>query len=334
MSIALLLLAILSADVHQWRAGGQASVEQLIANGAAEELLDAVCAQKDCRASQLYWYTDLEEAKAAAQRLKRPILSLYLLGRLDEELSCANSRFFRVLLYSDPAIAKVMREEYVLYWHSVRPVPQVTIDMGDGRKIRQTITGNSVHYLLDADGRVLDALPGLHSPKAFREQLEEWLTLDRAKLREYHAARSRGPFETPSKKASALDASRLATTKGIVELPLLRQLTLGSRTIEVNLNLGDDVAFSKESIALMETKQPLNDELLKNLRRAVVADTYVNGEMHAVIHQWFATGEVRDLDSLNERVYAELFRTPSDDPWLGLNPSAAFAAIEEGGRGF
>ena len=329
MSTALLLLAILSADVSQWRLGGQASVDQLVAADAPEELLDSVCAQKDCRASRLYWYTDLDEAKAEARRTKRPILALYMLGRLDEELSCANSRFFRVLLYSDPAIAKVMRERYVLYWHSVRPVPQVTIDMGDGRKIRQTITGNSIHYLLDENGRVLDALPGLHSPKAFREQLDEWLTIDRAQLLEYHQVRSRGPYEPPVQKATALDASRLAMTKSTIELPLLRQLAIGERPVEVRMNLPGEVEFSKESTALMKTKQPVSDELLANLKRAVIADTYVNGEMHAVIHQWFVNGEVRDLESLNERVYAQLFRTPSDDPWLGLNPSSVFAAIDQ-----
>ena len=30
-----------------------------------------------------------------------------------------------------------------------------------------TVTGNSVHYILDCEGRVLDALPGLYGPQAF-----------------------------------------------------------------------------------------------------------------------------------------------------------------------
>ena len=48
-----------------------------------------------------------------------------------------------------------------------------------------------------------------------------------------------------------------------------------------------------------------------------------------MISQWFVRGEVKDLESLNERVYADLFLTPSDDPWLGLNPSSVFAALGE-----
>jgi hypothetical protein len=328
---ALLTLSLAANDeVAQWRAGGPASVEQLLANGADDELLDRVCGQKDCRASRLFWHTDLEEAKAVARKLGRPILSLHLLGRLDEELSCANSRFFRVLLYSDPAIASILRDRYVLHWHSVRPVPQVTIEMGDGRKIRQTITGNSVHYLLDAEGKPLDALTGLASPKAFREQLELWLTLDAGTLRDYHA---KGAALDPTVRykvdVKAPDAAMMAMSKVLIERPLLRQLTLGTRLPEVRYKTRDEVVFSEESLALMRKKQPLTDELMANLRSTVALDTEINKELHGVISAWFVSGEVKDLASLNERVYAELFLTPSDDPWLGLNPSSVFAAMGE-----
>ena len=50
---------------------------------------------------------------------------------------------------------------------SVRPVPKVTIDFGDGRKLERTLTGNSAHYVLDANGRPLDVLPGLYGPQEF-----------------------------------------------------------------------------------------------------------------------------------------------------------------------
>jgi hypothetical protein len=46
-------------------------------------------------------------------------------------------------------------------------VPTVTIDFGDGRKLERTLTGNSIHYILDSEARPLDALPGLYGPRAF-----------------------------------------------------------------------------------------------------------------------------------------------------------------------
>ena len=140
-------------------------------------VLDRVCGQRDCAASRLFWYTDLDQALAAAQRLGRPVLSLRLLGRLDEDLSCANSRFFRTALYPDPRVGKLLRKRFGLHWHSVRPVPKITIDYGDGRSLQGTITGNSAHYVLDRHGRLVDVLPGLYGPGAFAAELQAAGTL-------------------------------------------------------------------------------------------------------------------------------------------------------------
>ena len=339
---------------------------------ALEAELDKACAQKDCVASRLYWYTDITEAQRAALDTGRPILALYLLGRLDEELSCANSRFFRTLLYSDPSISQILRDDYVLYWHSVRPVPRITIDFGDGRKIQQTITGNSVHYLLRADGRVLDALPGLHSPAAFREELQKWVRLhqtvgdDREALVRWHAGEANAatkrwralsartgiqikiPDDDPSKISSrAVVSSRVAMTKSRIERPIFAQLDMGSslrmlqpeqweKLGEYGLN---EVVFSPQSIQLIQQKQFAGGpdrktdlaQLIEQLRRVVASDTVFNQiELHRQIHSWLAW-EFGDLDlaDLNERIYSELFLTPSDDPWMGLRTPTVFTAIGE-----
>jgi hypothetical protein len=133
--------------------------------------LDAVSQQKDSYLSGLYWYTDLSQAEAAAKSSGKPILSLRLLGKLNEEFSCANSRFFRTVLYANADVSQALREKFVLHWQSVRPAPRVTIDFGDGRKLERTITGNSIHYILDSEGHIIDALPGLYGPRAFLRQL-------------------------------------------------------------------------------------------------------------------------------------------------------------------
>jgi hypothetical protein len=38
-----------------------------------------------------------------------------------------------------------------------------------------------------------------------------------------------------------------------------------------------------------------------------------------------------DLAALNEWVYAELFLTPSKDPWLGLAPPDVYTALDGNG---
>jgi hypothetical protein len=312
---------------------------------ADDAALDRACRQKDCRASRLQWYTDLDEARAIAAREGKRVISLQLLGKLDEELSCANSRFFRVMLYSDPAISQLMREHFVLHWHSVRPVPVITIDVGNGRTIKQTITGNSAHFLLDAEGRVLDVLPGLYSPKAFRAQLELWAQLDERALRDYHVDRlaatqklwERYDFERMLERApNARNAAPIAALKFVVERPLLNAMNLDAtlRMIEpqqwrfIADQVAHEVEFSPESLALMRTKQDLSAEKLEALRRTVAVDTIFNeAELHRRIHLWFVRGESVGLTTLRERVYRELFLAPPDDPWMGLDPEAAFAAL-------
>ncbi len=385
LATTLVVSAAHPGDVSALRAGGQLAVDDLHAKWTAappaeraqlQKTLDQVCAQKDCHASRLFWYTDLDQAKEAARQSGRPILSLHLLGRLDEELSCANSRFFRTLLYSDDEVASILRDQYVLHWHSVREVPRVTIELGGGRVIRQTITGNSAHYLLSADGAPLDVLPGLYSASAFRNQLEAWVSLHRALasgagrdevLNNYHAERmiqtseralelgiDRTPYEGVQEVWAAQMQSR---SKAATEVRTLRQLKTDSgrfaklfprrrgavaaeaqaqpvRERDVWRTIGEqqknDVEFSESTLRLMRSKQTLTDEVLDNLRRTVAADTAFNEyDLHRRVHEWFALGQVADLHSLNERVYDELFLTPSSDPWLGLLPEATFTGIEE-----
>jgi hypothetical protein len=147
-------------------------MEALLAQGVSGEALDRVCGVRDCADIRLFWHTDLEAAKKQALAEGKPILSLRLLGRLDEEFSCANSRYFRTVYYKNREINDLLRERFVLHWRSLRPVPKVTIDFGDGNRLERTITGNSIHYVLDSRGRLIDALPGLSGPEAFLALLQ------------------------------------------------------------------------------------------------------------------------------------------------------------------
>jgi hypothetical protein len=222
--------------------------------------LDGVSGQRDCHASKLFWFTDFEQAKAAARASDKPILSLRLLGKLDEEFSCANSRFFRTTLYANAEIARYLNDHFILHWKSVRPVPKVTIDFGDGRKLERTLTGNSIHYVLDADGRVIDALPGLYGAQTFLRELERAETVARVAaqmkepaaretaLRDYHRTRlnalsadysadlqrakvelvqvesaPRAAITPVAQPPTAIAAGKRAGGKGRVEMPILRR---------------------------------------------------------------------------------------------------------------
>ncbi len=219
--------------------------------------MDSVAMQKDVYSSKLYWFTDLENAKAESKKFNKPILSLRLLGNLNEEFSCANSRFFRAILYSNAEISKYLQENYVLHWQSVRPAPKVTIDFGDGRKIERTITGSSIHYILDKEGTIIDALSGLNNPKVFSEFIQSGLSLNnqrnltrlegnRSSINSFRADKYRNLTEQINQTATELKlkfdtnqkisrdfeemppailAMNVAMTKSTVEMPVLKGST-------------------------------------------------------------------------------------------------------------
>lgn len=377
-----------------------------------EGLIDVVGGQRYCSVSRLYWYTDWEQAQKAALESRKPILSLRMLGNLTEELSCANSRFFRTTLYANADISKYLREHFILHWQSVRPVPKVTIDFGDGRKLVRTVTGNSAHYVLTCTGRVVDVVPGLYGTKAFLEKLQtaEAAALQlapvhpssrQAALRAYHQQRlqaldaawrddlqkagliDRAPGEStpsvptataaergqavkgpaarniPAAAPPARAATEIATPKAFVEMPLVVAITpplpspadvedkiweqiaaqhhpetvLDRQTYNL---IAQEVPAARAAAQLAFSKRAVESPLLRmlaKLRASIAVDTVRNEYLlHRQIHEWFVSGTApSDIDALNERVYAELFLTPSSDPWLGLMDKEVYTALSNGG---
>ena len=318
--------------------------------------LDEVSGQRDCHASHLYWYTDLDAAEAAAKRSGKPILSLRLLGKLTDEYSCANSRFFRTTLYANAEIGKVLHDRFILHWKSVRPVPKVTIDFGDGRKLQRTLTGNSIHYILDCNGQTIDALPGLYGPKAFLRELERAEQAAkqaagmsgperRAYLMAYHRDRAAAIAAAWRQDLAKLGIHIAATSPAAA----LAQATTAEAWNRIAQLHAADAQLDAASIALIRAQHPtaaaaarrafskslVEDPLVRMVRTfqgSIAIDTVRNEDLfHLRIHQWLAKNPDPNLAVLNDRVYAKLFLTPSSDPWLGLMPADAYTGLENNG---
>ena len=149
-----------------------------------------------------------------------------------------------------------------MHWKSVRPAPKITIDYGDGRKLVRTITGNSIHYVLDKNGKILDALPGLYTSKVFLDYLlnlsnanqrstnnpdfwvnyrninrnrllRNWqLYLDTInknypdlKIKKAEMPKIKKDSSNKAKKPTAIRAAPLAVTKSLVEINTVRAIT-------------------------------------------------------------------------------------------------------------
>ena len=306
--------------------------------------LDSVSGQKNSYLSGLYWYTDLQEAQRAATASGKPILSLRLLGKLTDELSCANSRFFRTVLYSNAEIASVLRDRFVLHWQSVRPAPVITIDFGDGRKLERTITGNSIHYVLDSSGQLLEAFPGLYGPPAFMRGLADAEGLFKSLngprdgnparqpnflLGQYYRTRQdkinvawyeditkiggkapRGfmPTTGPDGKLMAITIMPLAITKAYSEANMLRAMTA---TPEGLGKLTDEAAWQK--IAQFHASDAVLDSgsiaLIKRQNPALSEQEFA--AMLQKFQELIALDTVRNEYLLHTKLYPWLLRDPS-----------------------
>lgn len=149
------------------------------------------------------------------------------------------------MLFADPAVQAFVRDNFIAAWDSVRPVPIVTIDFGNGHVLERTLNGNVATYVCDAQGRVVDVIPGLCDPALYVRQLTEALALherslvDPGAVAAWHAARL-PPSLAAAEKARvapreermlAVPTRRLDISKLAVELPLKRVLQRDEETL-------------------------------------------------------------------------------------------------------
>ena len=302
--------------------------------------LDAVSGQKNSYVSGLYWYTDLKEAQKVANQSNKPILSLRLLGRLTDELSCANSRFFRTVLYSNAEISQVLRDRFVLHWQSERPAPVVTIDFGDGRKLERTITGNSIHYVLDSSGRPIEAFPGLYGPQAFLRGLNDAEALFNSLARKqgnerefllssHHVisnnkislawstdiAKTGGKLPTnfivekgPNGEVTAVSIAPLAITKMVTEASILMGMT---RTSEALGKITDEAAWRKIA-ALHAADAVLDSRSIALIKRQ--NPSLSDSEFAALLQKFqesIAVDTVRNQYLMHPKLYLWLNKDPN-----------------------
>jgi hypothetical protein len=182
-------------------------------------------------------------------------------------------------------------------------VPTVTVDFGDGRKTVRTLSGNVATFVCAADGSVIDALPGLYDPEAYRGALERVLAfagtlapLDEAARAAALAAYHRGE-ESRMKMMRSL-------SKFVVEVPL--------KTALARLGSGRD--------ALVTDSPPTEEELLALVRAdARDAESVGRGGVHAILA---AAGPAQPREVV-DRIYREVLHCDLADPTLGLAPILA-----------
>ena len=83
------------------------------------------------------------------------------------------------MLFSNEAVAAAIHDNFEPVWDSLRPVPRVTIDFGNGNVVRRTLHGNVATWVCAADGTALDVLPGVYEPDAWLREMQELVPVHR-----------------------------------------------------------------------------------------------------------------------------------------------------------
>jgi hypothetical protein len=202
------------------------------------------------------------------------------------------------VLFSQPRVADFINQKFEPVWESVRPVPIVRIDFGNGNVLTRTLHGNILTSVCTPDGFVVDALPGIYTESEYVLQLN--LILATAKVIQSVPAEERQTkFATIHRWTAEVSkhlAEREHVSKYTIEAPIKNALR-PAKEVKRPVTVPEDVASWKT----LEEDTKLNE---RTRRRQ--------------IHELLArTGLVRP-EKVTRPIYKDVLHADLDDPYLGL----------------
>jgi hypothetical protein len=268
------------------------------------------------------------------------------------------------VLFSSDAVANAINNTFEPVWESVRPVPLVTIDFGNGHAITRTLHGNIATYLCNEQGTVFDILPGIYEPKEYLNQLNQFALLFRHARQQFRPGKLMGAAEFKQALASHIDerlrayhlrqVSRLRENEpaDVLAVNLLKG-GLSKAEIEVPIELiaaGDlgkipgiysPATFGKVPPAPDESRPvPTSAQEIAGWKE-LVEDTRINESIRrmAIHEKLAATGRVKP-DDMKKWLFKDVLAADLDDPTLGIGKllddrypfAAEDAAARNGGR--
>ncbi len=235
------------------------------------------------------------------------------------------------MLFSNEKVAEYINAAFEPVWESVRPVPIIRIDFGNGNVLTRTLHGNIATYVCTADGQVLDILPGIYEPHAYLDQLEQLAVLAKlpkpnfrpvfpgvaagtglpvklsvedlqARLTKYHRAQAEALKK--NEPAWRLVFGIEAVSKTVMERPF-----------KILLSKGEPPPTGEKPRE--ELRLPDAGDLAH--WRALAEDTRVNETVRRlqIQEKLSADGAVRP-ETVTKWLYKEVLHADLDDPYLGL----------------
>jgi hypothetical protein len=226
------------------------------------------------------------------------------------------------VLFSQDAVANFINQNFEPVWESVRPVPIVRIDFGNGNVLTRTLHGNILTAVCTADGFTLDALPGIYTENVYLERLNQFRLLGRYTqvlplekrgdwLRGYHERQVEALRREQAPEVFAERRKVVPITKAKIE-----------RAVEIVLMSPRDAAAEGVPAALPptpgEAPAVVGTEDVANWR-TLAEDTRVNETTRRLqIHEMLAAAGLVPPEKVSRPLYKEVLHADLDDPYLGL----------------
>jgi len=229
------------------------------------------------------------------------------------------------VLFSNNQVAQFVNAAFEPVWESVRPVPIVRIDFGNGTVVTRTLHGNIATYACTAQGEILDVLPGIYAPKAYVEQLREMCLLSRyadqngkekreATLKTYHEQQA----EALNKNGVAAKFVRIGgLSKADVENKLKLAIGLPPESVPAH-------ASQQAVAAAKPAEEKPNLEAAEDIAnwKTLAEDTKINEtERRRAIHEMLYKSGLVKPDKVSKPIYKDVLHADLEDPYLGLGES-------------
>ena len=223
------------------------------------------------------------------------------------------------MLFSDKTIANYINQNFEPVWQSVRPVPIVRIDFGNGNVLTRTLHGNIATYVCNANGQVLDILPGIYNPPSFFQKLNQLRLLSQYVSSSRNGAETLVQYHKLQSDALASHRAPLELVnmgdfgKALVEKPIKIILIPGASDPSVTVDRTATLQGGTRSNATLPDKKPQDDFAL------LVQDTIHNeGPRREAIHRYLSTAENVRPEKITKWLYKNVLHADLDDPYLGL----------------
>jgi hypothetical protein len=222
------------------------------------------------------------------------------------------------VLFSKEDVANFINMNFEAVWESVRPVPIVRIDFGNGVAVTRTLHGNIATYVCTADGSVLDILPGIYEPQTYLHALDQFRLLHNyvvrsgkegaARLKEYHEDQL---MALKNNEAPPQFVNSAGVTKAGIEHGLLAVLVPARKA---------QLWRYPPAKTKKQTENPKLESIDDIASWKILAeDTRINDSVRRLqIHKMLAAAGPVQPKTVTKKLYKEILHADLDDPYLGL----------------